>query len=110
MIVSRNGSPTGSSCASTDGVSVTAVIRWRSSNARNGASGKSSSRAASTRQPPASNVENTSHTEASNPAAAYCSTRLVGPNRCAVTAASAVLHSPACAKSVPFGVPVDPDV
>jgi hypothetical protein len=110
MSVSSFGTDSGSNCASTEGVSVTAVMPCEASSPCNGAPGMMASRGARHRRAPASSVENTSATEASKPKAANCSTRLSGRTRWVRAAASAVLHRPRWASSVPLGRPVEPEV
>jgi hypothetical protein len=63
---------------------------------------------ATTRQPPAVSVENTSCIPTSNASDVRCSVRGAGALRaiCQPT----TLLSPRCGMTIPFGVPVDPDV
>ncbi|QSQ19551.1 hypothetical protein JY651_30085 [Pyxidicoccus parkwayensis] len=110
MTVASLSSPSVSNCASTEGVNVTALMRCSRSRVRRGASGSSRSRGACTSVAPASSVANTSHTQASKPGDAYWSTRSLARKPWARTAASAVFVRPPWCSSVPFGVPVVPDV
>ncbi len=110
MMVVSASIPSSVSCASTDGVSVAAVMCCSRSSVRSGSSGSSRSRGVSTRVAPASSVPNTSHTLASKLLEAYCSTRLPGAYPCARPAVSAVLPRPRWCSSVPLGRPVLPDV
>src|ERR1700677_81496 len=98
------------STPSTAGAKVACVTPGRATTPARPPPGSNSLASASTRHAPEHNAISTSHTAASNPADANCSTLLLPSGDSHSACAATRLAIPACDTATPFGCPVDPEV